>query len=86
MAFAVPKVAVKPTSEPVLEKPAMTPIVRWFKESLITLAISLLLIVGMLLVAVFVRPLLIVAFIAMFGVAVVSVFSPRVRAWLNSPA
>ena len=75
-----------PTSDPQLEKPAMTPLVRWLKESLITLGLSLLLIVGIILFAVLVRPLLIVTFIAMLGVAVLSIFSPRVRAWIESPS
>jgi hypothetical protein len=84
MAFAD---AVRTTlgSDLVLEHLAMTEILSWLKEALITLALCLLLIVTVLLGAVLVRPLLIVAFIAMLGVAVLSIFSPRVRAWVQSP-
>jgi hypothetical protein len=75
-----------PSSNTPVEGFAMTQIASWLKEALITFGLCLLLMVAIVLGAVLVRPLLIVAFIAMLGVAVLSIFSPRVRAWVRSPA
>jgi len=68
------------------QKVSMRQVAKWLQEGLITLGLCLVLIVGAVLFAVLVRPLLIVTFVAMLGVAVVSLFSPRVRAWLQAPA
>jgi hypothetical protein len=64
----------------------MKPLLTYLKDGLIILGLGLLLLLGMLLVALLVRPLLILAMIVFLATAVFSVFSPRVRAWLESSA
>lgn len=64
----------------------MTQIIAWLKEGLLVLGLSLLVILGILLFVVLVRPLIIVGMVAMVIAFVVTLFSPRARAWLESPA
>jgi hypothetical protein len=63
----------------------MRTIITWITEGLITLGLALLAIVGLLLFAVFVRPLILVAMGVMVGAVVLSIFSPTVRAWFEAP-
>lgn len=64
----------------------MRTIMTWITQGLITLGLTLLAIVGLLLLAVFVRPLMLIAMAAMVGAVVLSIFSPAVRAWFEAPA
>lgn len=63
----------------------MAEIVRWLKTSFGTLGFTLLWTMLGLLLAVLAWPLMVLAFVAMFCVVLISVFSPRVRDWLESP-
>ncbi len=67
------------------EEYAVKELLFWVREVLLVLAVGLLLIVGMLAFALLIRPLMIVAFIAMIGVFILSLFRPSVRAWLQTP-
>jgi len=60
--------------------------VTWITQALVTFGLTLLAIVGLLLFAVLVRPLIVVAMAVMVGAMVVAVFNPAVRAWFEAPA
>jgi hypothetical protein len=62
----------------------MMGIYSWVKQGLIALGITALLIAGLMLAVVFARPLMIVGLVAAFGAVLASVFSPRLRARLES--
>jgi hypothetical protein len=64
----------------------MRNIMSWVTEGLITLGLALLAILGLLLFAVFVRPLILIAMAGLVGAFVLTVFSPAVRAWFEAPA
>ncbi len=63
----------------------MRKLANWLKEGLVFLGICLLLVLGLVLVAVLARFVMILAIVAMFGVFIVSLFRPKVRAWFETP-
>ncbi len=67
------------------EEYAVKELLFWVREGLLLLAVGLLLIVGMLALALLIRPLMIIAVVAMFAVFLLSLFRPSVRAWFQTP-